>query len=379
MRDWILKQLMHMRQLISDWIRENVSVFMVINASRIWYFRLLKTLISRQRLLSIIKCSERDPEKLIRLKEEKVKEILEKHDLFLNGKEGGKQANFNDVDLSSLRSTALFKNKNLEKAKFRGAILTGINFHKSRLQGANFTHCIAHEGASFQEAQLHSADFGKANLYKANFKYCEFQGAKLNDAILVSSNLHRADFSGKASLENADLREADLSGVALNETNITNVRYNRGTQCLGIRLADCHGSQMFRSFAQHQDFVEELKDKHPKLYWTWQLFADCGRTPWRWLFWTAVFICVFALVYSSMGASYFSMDDCSDSNKVLPSNDFSTWLYFSVVTFTTLGFGDVSPVKSWAEVVVVTEVLIGYAMLGGLISIFANLITTRRG
>jgi len=48
-------------------------------------------------------------------------------------------------------------------------------------------------------------------------------------------------------------------------------------------------------------------------------------------------------------------------------------------TFTTLGFGDITPnIHSWrAQVIVTFEVVVGYVMLGGLISIFANILARR--
>ncbi len=52
--------------------------------------------------------------------------------------------------------------------------------------------------------------------------------------------------------------------------------------------------------------------------------------------------------------------------------DFFTYLYFSVVTFTTLGFGDITPTSTCGEVIVMLEVVLGYLMLGGLISIFSH-------
>ena len=48
-----------------------------------------------------------------------------------------------------------------------------------------------------------------------------------------------------------------------------------------------------------------------------------------------------------------------------------TYVYFSVVTFSTLGFGDVTPLNWAGELLVIVEVFLGYVMLGGLITIFA--------
>ena len=52
-------------------------------------------------------------------------------------------------------------------------------------------------------------------------------------------------------------------------------------------------------------------------------------------------------------------------------------LYFSIVTFSTLGFGDIVAVNVPARALVTGEVVLGYVMLGGLISIFANKLARR--
>lgn len=51
-------------------------------------------------------------------------------------------------------------------------------------------------------------------------------------------------------------------------------------------------------------------------------------------------------------------------NSFLNIKDFGDCLYFSIVTFTTLGFGDITPVKHIAQFVVISEVIIGYMVLG---------------
>jgi len=56
--------------------------------------------------------------------------------------------------------------------------------------------------------------------------------------------------------------------------------------------------------------------------------------------------------------------------------DFTPY-YFSIVTFTTLGFGDITPANKAGEIWLALEVILGYIMLGGLISIFANKLARR--
>ncbi|MDD5599681.1 MAG: ion channel [Victivallaceae bacterium] len=47
-------------------------------------------------------------------------------------------------------------------------------------------------------------------------------------------------------------------------------------------------------------------------------------------------------------------------------------LYFSAITFTTLGFGDIVPNSSCGKVVVITEVFLGYVFLGLLLSLMSK-------
>jgi len=49
----------------------------------------------------------------------------------------------------------------------------------------------------------------------------------------------------------------------------------------------------------------------------------------------------------------------------------SPFHYFSMVTFSTLGFGDVTPCNWVGELAVMAEVFLGYVLLGGLITILA--------
>jgi predicted permease len=78
-----------------------------------------------------------------------------------------------------------------------------------------------------------------------------------------------------------------------------------------------------------------------------------------------IFAFLFGLIYSNITLAFRS-----------PPNVFTPF-YYSIVTFTTLGFGDVIPTNFWGEFWVTFEVILGYVMLGGLISIFANKIARR--
>jgi voltage-gated potassium channel Kch len=52
-------------------------------------------------------------------------------------------------------------------------------------------------------------------------------------------------------------------------------------------------------------------------------------------------------------------------------------LYFSVVTLTTLGYGDILPTTMAGQVAVMVETVLGYVMLGGLLAMFSSTVARR--
>jgi len=170
------------------------------------------------------------------------------------------------------------------------------------------------------------------------------------------------------------------------------VRYNRRTKFNAIRVENCHGNAQFKRFAQDQDFIEEIRGRplpwkkwkskelwlnfrdlwwRKLLYSLWLVFADCGRTPWYWLSWAIFFAVGFGFVFFyHLGPSAFHV------KPPLPET-LGTMIYYSVVTFTTLGFGDITPKTPAAAYWVMAEVILGYVMLGGLISILMTKLARR--
>ena len=66
---------------------------------------------------------------------------------------------------------------------------------------------------------------------------------------------------------------------------------------------------------------------------------------------------VFALIYWVLPDSQFRIPDGAGT-------DFGSWLYYSIVTITTLGFGDYTPAHGWAQAVTAVEVMCGLTILG---------------
>jgi hypothetical protein len=138
---------------------------------------------------------------------------------------------------------------------------------------------------------------------------------------------------------------------------------------MGVCLNGCIGSPRFIRDAKDNEFIEEFQGDNKILWALWSVTSDCGRSVGRWIFWSIIFAGYFAGIFFLLGREgHFKME--------LPFNLF-TAIYYSVVTFTTLGFGDVTPISSIAMIDVTLEVILGYVMLGGMISILATKLARR--
>lgn len=258
---------------------------------------------------------------------------------------------------------------NLEGAELERVNLQGVSFWKVNLKDADFLEANL-KGANFRAANLESASLWEANLEGADFHGANLKAASLWGANLEGANFYEANLQGtylaSANLESANLVEANLEG-----SNVTGVKFNRRAGYRGIRVATCYGSPRFKRFAQDQDFLEEFRSvwwRRP-IYWLWLIFADCGRSLWPWLCWSIAMAIGFGVKFYSMGESAFCIKNLDYS--------LSSMIYYSVVTFTTLGFGDITPQSHEAARWVMAEVITGYIMLGGLISIFATKLARR--
>lgn len=329
-------------------------------------------------------------------------------------------ANLEDANLQEV----VFTNSNLQKANFEDACLYKAKFWNGNIQDAHFWNVnlkravlsganlknTDFQGADLKNANLEDADLRGANLWHANLEEINLSNANLEQAILsetnfTRANLHRVNLRnadlGAANLEKADLLNADFRGANLARANfvdahVTGVKYDRQAKYRGIRTAACYGSPRFKRFAQDQDFIEEFRsstwDPFIKLrsfkackklkplplgswgYWLWNISSDCGRSLSRWAILAVCIAVGFGYIYFSLGEQAFNINAYGDGHL---SWSLESMIYYSVVIFSTLGFGDIAPKTVLAARWVMVEVAIGYIMLGGLISILADKIARR--
>lgn len=288
-------------------------------------------------------------------------------------------ADFSEADLSeaNLAGAQLFKTKftnaSLVKTCLNRAELTGADLSRANMENASCRE-TGFGLATLHNVRLFEADLSGATLTKTDLRKADFRCANLKNARLREANLSKTDLTG-ANLHGADLSLSQVSGAVFNNSDLreTRLRSIQGfdeAQWVGADIRDINfaGAYLLRRFVVDQNYLMEFRSRskyNRVVYNVWWITSDCGRSLKRWCFWILMLTLLFSWIYSMVQIDYGKYD-----NWIGP-------FYYSVVTLTTLGYGDVVPASSVARVVAIIEVIFGYLMLGGLLSIFANKMARR--
>lgn len=268
---------------------------------------------------------------------------------------------------ANLSGAKLYETK-LDEAELAGADLTGTDLTDCQASRTGFGKATLVDAVLFQ-ADLRGATFSHADLTKADLRTAHLVGARLREANLSDANFERAK------LADADLTRATVGSANFGEAIMQRARFHgmvgyASAYWIGadISSADFCGAYLVRRTIVDDNYIAEFR-AHSKvnsiLYWVWWATSDCGRSFARWALWTLLVVTIFSGIYTSVEIDY---------------GDYETPLsplYYSVVTLTTLGYGDVLPASTAGQIVAMAEVIIGYVMLGGLLSIFSNKMARR--
>ncbi len=341
-------------------------------------------------------CCEKSPE---------LKEALAKYNFNIGtmlrkrAKEGTRFVDFNlrgaNLKASDLSGVDL-RYANFAGADFRGSMMKGV-----KLSGANLDHTLLSR-VDLEDADLRGASLERADIRWSNLRRVLLSGARLEHADLRWSNLREANIYNAnlcyLNLNHANLRYVKLSAYKYLLPILSKKRaekhyryghYNDRTTFLGVNTNNINwaNNRELKSFIIKQQFIDGFvkKSKINKLLWAplWRYTCNYGHSIFRWFATACIVVLLFATIFGAgEGVTPEMLEKGGGmvefNNGFLPKvlvNSALTWftpVYFSIVTFTTLGFGDVVPLNFAAQIFVSLEVLVGYIMLGGLMTIFAE-------
>jgi hypothetical protein len=298
-------------------------------------------------------------------------------------------------DLEALRPEP---GERLDGAKLFGVSLVGVDW---------FRECVL-VGATFEDAALHDIDFTGTDLRRSVFENVDASGATFDGA-----NIEDAIF------RNADLRGASFDGTRLYRTVFTDTRINQET--------DFGEGLVYEETAVASDDHEEMLTESESALWTYQTLQGLletnalpgrsltyylremdlrrrttwragdylaalrlegsrwvmryGSSPWRVIASSVVLMVLCALAYPLTGgvqevgidqAITYSVEDPSRTPAWWLVEVFFTSLYFSAVTFATLGYGDIQPVGPLARTIAGLESLVGSMLMALLVFVLTR-------
>lgn len=326
-----------------------------------------------------------------------------------------------DLNHANLTNASLgeadLRKVNLIHAKLHDVDLRGSDLSQANLRGAGLT------GAFLARASLPEANLRGARLSEARIRWAELTGidvseADLTDTQFFHSNLKKATFED-ATLVRTDLRSADLRHARLYQVFFSDLRINHKTdfgttspyeQNNDIDVSDISPheaaawtyrrleqlfeenamSELARQFHIRKQEARRLQHKNQGNYYQWILFelsrllTGHNDSPGR-VIKSSIFVIGFsALLYPLIGgirASPASEQSRTIAFQVLPTipitfptplAEYALSLYFSVATFTTLGYGDLQPASGAAQALATLESVLGALLMALLVFVLGR-------
>lgn len=203
--------------------------------------------------------------------------------------------------------------------------------------------------------------YGKYDLRGMPLAGFDLSGLDLSGIDFFSANLAEATLS-RANLKGSHFSECDIRGTCfdwaqMDDALIDNARFDSHTSFLGVKLhvVNFTLATLLYDLALSQQRIQQLEQHHRLFAAFLRISSDYGRSIGRYMAWVILFVVVYAAIYWQLMAKSFL--DC---------------LYFSTVTFATVGYGDILPVTQLEKLVVMSEIGIGYLMGGLLVAILAK-------
>lgn len=276
----------------------------------------------------------------------------------------------------------------LESRAKTGKPMDGFSLRGAALSQINLVNYGQHAGYQLTHSDLYRADLSGAHLFSLN----------LTETSLMKANLSRAN------LHRANLTNANLLGTNFDGARLDNVEW-------GERILQEHQADKAESKAQKLDYWEQAEEIYRNLrkatelaglfesaghffqremvmrrfqmpFWSLprlfskmvDLFCGYGERPARVIVFSVIAIFGFATAYWLFGIAQGEIGYEMGAGFERNLQHFFSCTYFSVVTFTTLGYGDITP-HGIARAIAAVEAFIGSFTLALFVVVFVKKMT----
>lgn len=277
------------------------------------------------------------------------------------------------VQLSEMiaRGSALnganFSKANLSKANLSGAVLFDANMEGTELLGANLsrcdlTHCVL-RGADLTKADISDSRLWNADLRGAKMAEANLRGADLWNASLFKVRLWRTDFAGARSLtrKNFSADAKFFSDPMINEEGLLSAEESYRDLKSYFLSNGMYGDAGWASFKEKTMERLIFKKNRDITYlpsMLMNILCGYGEKPHRIVISSISTILIFALAYLLFNA----IESSISKDYVMRLSDY---IYYSTVTFTTVGYGDFIPKASgFFRLLAAGEAFIGTFLTG---------------
>lgn len=277
------------------------------------------------------------------------------------------QAIKNTPEIKKRIETLLSEGHSLEGFALHNAQLNGVNFARANLMGARLFQANL-SGASLFKANLENANLNAANLENANLLGVRLENARLEHTCW-GKYLHQEKLARNAHKAGKKQEALQLYGEAEEVARyLTNESEKR-------RQYDVGGH-----FYQLERVMRRMQTRPFSGEWLWSKLVDvlCGYGE------NAARIISFSLSVIVLSATFYFFLGVRDGSGMLIFNAqnsitsnvlcFLECLYLSVITFTTTGYGDISPVGV-SRLIAAVEAFVGAFSISLFVVVFMRKMT----
>ncbi|MCP5162185.1 MAG: pentapeptide repeat-containing protein [Hahellaceae bacterium] len=280
--------------------------------------------------------------------------------------------------------------RRLEQRARTGIPMTGFSLRRTQLASINLVNAGERQGLQLTHSDLYRADLRGAHLFNLDLSHSSLMKANLEGA-----NLHCANLQG-CNLLGANLERAKLDNVNWGE-QLFQEELAHGTESERERLDLYQQAEEtyrhLRKVTENQGMFEDagnffVREMTMRRYQmppysfrrmvskSVDVFCGYGERPMRVIIFSALAILFFALNYFLIGISDGGHPLRMNTELPLLTNlsNFMSCLYFSIVTFTTLGYGDLTP-TGLARANAATEAFVGSFTLALFVVVFVKKMT----